>query len=139
MVRWYRRWTGYDSAMAQLAPPSVQIFGRESDQPTRAAIRFFKERRFTIHFVDLRRKPMAAGELRRFTDRLGPRAVLDAEGRAAREAGFAYLRLTEADVVERLLGNQQLLRLPLVRYGHSVSVGRDEAAWKAWLAGPGPG
>ena len=120
--------------MVKPAPPSVQIFGLENDQATRAALRFFKERRFTIHLVDLRRKPMAAGELRRFTDRLGPRAVLDADGRAAREAGFAYLRPTDAEVVERLLADQRLLRLPLVRYANSVSVGRDEAAWKAWLA-----
>lgn len=129
----------YDSAMAQPAAPSVQIFGLENDQPTRAAIRFFKERRFMIHFVDLRRKPMAAGELRRFTDRLGPRAVLDINSRAAREAGLAYLRLTDVEVVERLLGDQRLLRLPLVRHGNSVSAGRDEAAWKAWLTAPSPG
>ena len=139
MVRWYRRWTGYDSVMAQPAPPSVQIFGLENDQATRAAVRFFKERRFTIHFVDLRRKPMAAGELRRFTDRLGPRAVLDPDCRAARDAGFAYLRLTDTEVAERLLADQRLLRLPLVRHANSVSVGRDEAAWKAWLAAPAPG
>ena len=119
--------------MAQPAPPTVQIFGVDNDQATRAAVRFFKERRFTIHLVDLRRKPMAAGELRRFTDRLGPRAVLDAEGRLAREAGFAYLRLTDAEVVERPLANQRLLKLPLVRYANSVSVGRTEAVWKTWL------
>ncbi len=122
--------------MAQPASLTVQIFGLENDQATRAALRFFKERRFTIHLVDLRRKPMAAGELRRFTDRLGPRAVLDAEGRVAREAGFAYLRLTDAEVVERLLANQRLLKLPLVRYAKSVSVGRAEAVWKSWLGAP---
>ena len=122
--------------MAQPAPPTVQIFGVENDQATRAAVRFFKERRFTIHLVDLRRKPMAAGELRRFTERLGPRAVLDAEGRLAREAGFAYLRLTDAEVAERLLANQRLLKLPLVRYANAVSVGRDEAVWKSWLVAP---
>src|SRR5476649_97397 len=125
--------------MAQPPAPSVQVFGLVDDQTTRAALRFFKERRFTIHFVDLRRKPIAAGELRRFTDRLGPRNVLDADGRAARDAGFAYLRLTDAEVVERLLADQRLLRLPLVRYANSMSVGRDEAVWKAWLALSGPG
>ena len=137
-MRWYRRRTGYDSAMAQPSPPSVQVFGLVDDQPTRAALRFFKERRFTIHFVDLRRKPIAAGELRRFTDRLGARAVLDAEGRAARDAGLGYLRLTDAEVVERLLADQRLLRLPLVRYGNALSAGRNEVAWKAWLAAPHP-
>ncbi len=125
--------------MAQPVPPSVQVFGLVDDQPTRAALRFFKERRCTIHFVDLRRKPIAAGELRRFTDRLGARSLLDAEGRAAREAGFAYLRLTDAEVVERLLADQRLLRLPLVRHGSELSAGRAEATWKGWLSGAARG
>ena len=125
--------------MAQPPAPSVQVFGLVDDQATRAALRFFKERRFTIHFVDLRRKPIAAGELRRFTDRLGARTVLDADGRVAREAGFVYLRLTDAEVVERLLADQRLLRLPLVRHANDVSAGRAESAWKGWLAAKGPG
>ena len=122
--------------MALPIPPSVQVFGLVDDQPTRAALRFFKERRFTIHFVDLRRRPLASGELRRFTDRLGARAVLDADGRVGRELGLAYLRMTDAEVVELLLADQRLLVLPLVRYANEVSVGRDESAWKAWLAAP---
>jgi arsenate reductase len=124
--------------MAKPAPASVQVFGLVDDQPTRAALRFYKERRFEIHFVDIRRKPIAAGELRRFTDRLGARTVLDAEGRAAREAGLAYLSLSEIELAERLLADQRLLRLPLVRFGSNVSAGRAEPAWKAWLAAPKP-
>ncbi len=125
--------------MAQPAPPSVQVFGLVDDQPTRAALRFFKERRFTIHFVDLRRKPIAPGELRRFTERLGARALLDADGRVARELGLGHLRMTDAELVERLLADPRLLRLPLVRLGTSLAAGRDEAAWKAWLAAPARG
>ncbi len=112
----------------------VQIFGLENDQPTRAALRFFKERRVEVHFVDLRRKPIAPGELRRFTDRLGPAALLDTERRAYRDAGLGYLRMDDAAIVERLLADVRLLRLPLVRFGNEVTVGRAEAVWKAWLA-----
>ena len=39
---------------------SVQIFGLKNSQATRAAERFFKERRVTIHMVDLKQKPLAA-------------------------------------------------------------------------------
>ena len=121
------------------APPSgatVQIFGLESDQATRAAVRFFKERRVGVHQVDLRRKPIARGELRRFVDKLGAAALLDAEGKAYRDAGLSYMRLDDAEIVERLLADPRLLRLPLVRFGNDVSAGRDEVAWKAWLARP---
>lgn len=110
--------------------PSVQVFGLESDQATRAAIRFFKERRVAIHLVDLRKKAIAPGELRRFVERLGAHALLDEGGRAYREQGLAYLRMTDDEIAQRLLADARLLRLPLVRAGNLVSAGRDEAAWK---------
>jgi len=124
--------------MPQPAPVQVQVFGIERDQATRAAIRFFKERRVPISFVDLRRRPIAAGELRRFVERLGAAALLDPDGRAYQEAGLTYLRMDEAGIVSRLLADLNLLRLPLVRRGADVTVGRAEATWTGWLR-PGAG
>ena len=122
--------------MAGKAAPTVQIFGRDDSQETRAALRFFRERRVDVHLVDLRRKPMAPGELRRFTERLGAEAVADREGKAWRDAGLGYLRMDEAELAGRLLADQRLLRLPLVRAGNRFAAGRDEAAWKGLLAAP---
>lgn len=112
----------------------VQVFGTPDSPATRAAQRFFKERRLEIHFVDVRRKPLAPAELRRFVDRLGPRAVADEDSKAWRDAGLAYLRMDDAELTERLLADQRLLRLPLVRVGNGVAAGKDEPAWKALLA-----
>jgi arsenate reductase len=114
-------------------PATIQVFGLERDQDTRAALRFFKERRTPISFVDLRKRPIAPGELRRFVERLGAEALLDPTSRAYREGGLAYLRMDEAGVVARLLGDATLLRLPLVRHRHEVTVGRAEPTWTAWL------
>jgi len=116
--------------------PNIQVFGLDDSPSTRAALRFFRERRIVVHYVDLRKKPIAAGELRRFTDRLGAAALLDTEGRAYREAGLAHLAADPAGITARLLADVRLLRLPLVRYGDDVTAGKDEAAWKAWLAKP---
>lgn len=118
-----------------MSGPTVQVFGTPDSQPTRAALRFFKERRIEIHFVDVRRKPMAAGELRRFVDRLGASALADQDSRAWKDAGLGYLRMDDADLAVRLLADQRLLRLPLVRAGNGVAAGRDEAAWKALVSG----
>ena len=87
-----------------------------------------------VHFVDLHRKPMAAGELRRFVERLGARAVADTEGKPWRDAGLGYLSMTDADLAVRLLSDQRLLRIPLVRIDNRFAAGRDEAAWKALVA-----
>jgi len=115
------------------APPLIQVFGLERDQATRAAIRFFKERRIPISFVDLRTRPIAAAELRRFVDRLGANSLLDQKSRGYREDGLAYLRMDDKAIVARLLADVSLLRLPLVRYGSAVTVGRNEASWTAWI------
>ncbi|HEV8280459.1 MAG TPA: ArsC/Spx/MgsR family protein [Candidatus Limnocylindrales bacterium] len=117
--------------------PTIQIFGLEKDQSTRAAQRFFKERRVPISFVDLRKRSIAPAELRRFIERLGARTLIDETSRAYRDAGLGYMRMDDDDLVVRLLADASLLRLPLVRNGNEVTAGRAEATWKAWLAGPG--
>ena len=87
-----------------------------------------------IAFVDLAVRPMAPTELRRFADRLGADALVDREGRRFRELGLAWLQMDDKDLLRRLLDDQRLLRLPLVRRGDAFAAGVDEAAWKRLLA-----
>lgn len=119
--------------------PDIQVFGRDDSSATRAALRFFRERRVIVHYVDLRKRPIAAGELRRFTERLGSRAMLDDTSKAYQDAGLAYLSLDDAGVTSRVLADARLLRLPLVRHGDHVTVGAAEATWTAWLRPSGGG
>ena len=111
------------------------MFGLVDSRPTQAAVRFFKERRVDVTFVDLRRKPIAAGELRRFVERLGAAALLDTEGKLYKDLGLGYMRLADDEIVERLLAHSALLRLPLVRFGGAFTAGPADATWKIWLAG----
>ncbi len=107
----------------------------KSSQAARAAERFFKERRIAIQYVDLSQKPMAPGEIRRFVERFTLRGLLDTESKVYVEAGLPYLKVSDADLLARIEREPKLLRLPLVRGGNKVSIGHDEAAWKAMLAG----
>ena len=131
-------------AKSDYVPVVVQIFGIKSSSATRAAERFFKERRVSIQMVDLKQKPMAPGEIRRFTDRFGGvTGLLDTTGKPYEDAGLKYLRVTEAELLERIEREPRLLRLPLVRVANKVALGDDEAAWKeiatiALAAGTGP-
>jgi arsenate reductase-like glutaredoxin family protein len=114
--------------------PTVQLFGLEGDRATRAGLRFFKERRVDVSFVDLGRRPIAPGELRRFVERLGALACADTAGRAWKDAGLGYMRMTDDELATRLLSDVRLLRLPLARHGSDVTAGPAEATWKRWLA-----
>jgi arsenate reductase len=113
--------------------PDIQVFGRDDSAETRAALRFFRERRIVVHYVDVRKRGIAPGELRRFTQRLGAATLLDPTSRPYRDQGLAHLTLDEAGVVTRLLADPRLLRLPLARHGSEVTAGLAEATWSAWL------
>ena len=113
--------------------PDIQVFGRDDSAETRAALRFFRERRIVVHYVDVRKRGIAPGELRRFTQRLGAATLLDPASRPYRDQGLAHLTLDEAGVVTRLLADPRLLRLPLARHGNEVTAGPAETTWSAWL------
>jgi arsenate reductase len=117
---------------------AVQIFGLKNSSATRAAERFFKERRAAIQTVDLNQKPMAPAEIKRFIDRFGLSGLLDCEGKAYIDAGLKYLKLSDAELLGRIEREPRLLQLPLVRGGKRLSIGHDESSWKAMLAMPDP-
>ena len=124
--------------MSATPAPNVQVFGREDSPATRAALRFFKERRVGVHFVDLRRRPIAPGELQRFVARLGAAALADTTSRPWRDAGLGYLSMDDAELAARLLADARLLLLPLVRNGNAVTAGPADTTWKTWFTAPGP-
>ncbi len=113
---------------------NVQIFGLKNSQATRAAERFFKERRVSIHMVDLKQKPMSPGEIKRFVDRFGFAALLDSEGKAYIDSGLKYLKVSDGDLLGRIERDPRLLRLPLVRAANRLSIGHDEDSWNSMIA-----
>lgn len=116
----------------------VQIFGIKNSQVTRAAERFFKERRVPVQLLDLRQKPMAPAEIGRFVQRFGLAALLDTEGKPYVDAGLKYLKMTDSELLQRIERDPGLLRLPLVRADKKLSVGRDEESWKAMCVSSPP-
>jgi arsenate reductase-like glutaredoxin family protein len=115
---------------------TVQIFGLRDSQATRAAERFFKERRAAIQSVDLKQKPMAPREIQRFTERFGMAEILDREGKAYVDAGLKYLRLSDSELLARIGRDPKLLRLPLIRADRQLSIGQDPESWQTMLKEP---
>lgn len=111
----------------------VQIFGVRKSVDTRKALRFFAERRVKTHFVDLMERPAAKGELRRFVQKFGIDAILDAGSKRFQELGLRHARLTEDGWLDKLSAEPLLLRMPLVRNAAQLTVGEDEKTWKKWM------
>ena len=90
-------------------------------------------------FVDLKKRPPAPGELKRFAQKFGARALLDEDSKAFKRANLGYLTMGDSEVIDRVIAEPKLLRLPLVRYGDELTIGVDEEAWRAWhRAGDSP-
>ncbi|GGJ56744.1 arsenate reductase family protein [Deinococcus roseus] len=112
----------------------VQIFGIKKSQDTRKAERFFKERKVKIHQVDLEVRPIAKGELARFTQKAGGLlGLIDTNSKTYQKKGLEFMKLSEERWLELVQDNPDLLILPLVRFGQKVTIGADEATWKSWM------
>jgi arsenate reductase-like glutaredoxin family protein len=112
----------------------VQVFGIRKSADTRKALRFFAERRIKTHFVDLTIRPASLGELRRFAHKFGVPALVDRESRRFADLGLRATQLSDERWLQKLSEEPLLLRMPLVRCQHQVTVGVDEATWRAWAA-----
>lgn len=113
----------------------VQIFGVRKSADTRAALRFFAERRIKVHFVDLHERAAAPGELRRFAQRFGVAALVDRASRRFAELGLGASHLTDTRWLDTLAAEPLLLRMPLVRWQHRLTVGPATDLWKGWVQG----
>jgi len=111
----------------------AQIFGFTDCQETRKAQRFFKERGIAVHFVDLKERPAARGELRRFAEKFGAGALIDKEGPRYKALGLRVALDSPERLVERALTEPRLLVTPLVRCGGRVAIGYTPEAWQEWV------
>lgn len=110
----------------------VQIFGTKKSPATRAALRFFAERRIKVHFVDLQQRAASVGELRRFVQKFGIAGVLHRDSKRFAELGLGTATYGDERWLEKLADEPLLLRQPLVRNGSQLTVGAAEAQWKEW-------
>ncbi|PYP36111.1 MAG: arsenate reductase [Gemmatimonadetes bacterium] len=112
----------------------VQVFGVKKSAGTRAALRFFAERRIKVHFVDLNERAAAVGELRRFAQQFGVAALVDRESRRFGELGLRSAILSDERWLEKLSLEPLLLRMPLVRHQEQLTIGAAPESWDEWYA-----
>ena len=112
----------------------VQVCGIKKSSETRAALRFFAERRIKVHFVDLKEKAASVGELRRFAQKFGIAALIDRESKRFGELGLRSAILSDERWLEKLSLEPLLLRMPLVRNQQQLTIGAAQETWNDWYA-----
>jgi Arsenate reductase and related proteins, glutaredoxin family len=111
---------------------NIQIFGTNKSFDTKKAMRYFKERKISFQFIDMKEKEMSRGELTSVIRAVGGiDALLDPECRD-QDALALVKYISENSKEDKLLENQQVIKQPVVRNGRQATVGYQPEIWKGW-------
>ncbi|MEO7113062.1 MAG: ArsC/Spx/MgsR family protein [Polyangiaceae bacterium] len=111
----------------------IQVFGTSKCKQTRAALRFFADRRIKVQSVELREKGLSKGELASVARAVGgARALYDEDSPRVKERGLQHSGPSDERLMELLVSDPLLLRTPIVRNGSQAAVGNAELMWKAF-------
>ena len=106
---------------------NIQIFGTKKNFDSKKAERYFKERGIKYQFIDMKEKGLSKGEFQ---------SVCQAVG--------GYNKLIDTDckdkdllalityIAEKILENQSIIKVPVVRNGKQATVGYQPEIWKNW-------
>ena len=111
---------------------NIQIFGTKKSQDTRKAERFFKERRINFQSIDLKEKYMSKGELTSVMQAVGGIDSLIDMDCKDKDTLLLLNHIAAEDKFDKLLENQHLLKMPVVRNGKLATVGYQPDIWKGW-------
>ncbi len=111
---------------------NIQIFGTKKNFDSKKAERYFKERGIKYQFVDMKEKGLSKGEFTSVCQAVGGYEKLIDEKCKERDLLALIKYIAEEDRAEKILENQKVLKLPIVRNGKQATVGYEPDIWKNW-------
>ena len=111
---------------------NIQIFGTKKSQDTRKAERFFRERGIKYQFVDMKEKGLSRGEFESVKKAVGGLDNMIDQDCIDKDLLALITWIAEEDRAEKVLENQSVLKLPIVRNGKLATTGYQPEIWKTW-------
>lgn len=111
---------------------NIQIFGTKKSNDSKKAERFFSERGIRYQFIDMKEKGMSKGEFRAVCQAVGGiRNMIDPD---CQDKDLLKLMdyIVPEDLEEKILENQKVIRVPVVRNGKQATLGYQPDVWKNW-------
>lgn len=111
---------------------NIQIFGTKKSSDTRKAERFFKERGIRFQSVDMKEKGLSKGEFQSVMQAVGGLEAMIDENCKDNDTLMLIKYIAAEDKMQKVLENQSVLILPIVRNGKQATVGYQPDVWKTW-------
>ncbi len=111
---------------------NIQIFGTKKSKDSQKAERFFKERGIKFQYVDMKLKGLSKGEFESVRKAVGGLEAMIDRNCKDKDLLALITYIAEEDRAEKVLENQSVLLLPIVRNGKQATVGYQPDVWKKW-------
>lgn len=111
---------------------NIQIFGTKKSFDTKKAERYFKERGIKYQFIDMKEKGMSKGEFNSVLQAVGALDKLIDQDCKDKDLLALIKYIAEDDKIQKILENQKVIKIPIVRNGKQATVGYQPEVWKAW-------
>ena len=111
---------------------NIQIFGTKKCNDTKKAERFFKERGIKYQFIDMKEKGLSKGEFQSVCKAVGGYNKLIDTDCKDKDLLALITYIAEEDKAEKILENQSIIKVPVVRNGKQATVGYQPEIWKSW-------
>ena len=111
---------------------NIQIFGTKKNFDSKKAERYFKERGIKYQFIDMKEKGLSKGEFQSVCKAIGGYNKLIDTDCKDKDLLALITYIAEEDKAEKILENQSIIKVPVVRNGKQVTVGYQPEIWKNW-------
>ncbi len=100
-----------------------QVFGTKKCKETQKALRYFKERRIDIQFIDLTVKGMSQGELNNVLQFYSIDEIIDTDSKEYEKRNLKYM---SHDPKQVILDYPLIMKTPVIRKDKKVQLGFKE-------------
>ncbi len=111
---------------------NIQIFGTNKSFDTKKAMRYFKERGIKYQFIDMKEKGMSKGEFNSVKQSVGGLDIMIDNECKDKDLLALIKYIDDSQKEEKILKNQQLLKVPIIRDGKKATIGYCPDIWKEW-------
>lgn len=111
---------------------NIQIFGTKKNFDSKKAERYFKERGIKYQFIDMKEKGLSKGEFQSVCQAIGGYDKLKDTDCKDKDLLALITYIAEEDKAEKILENQSIIKVPVVRNGKQATVGYQPEIWKSW-------
>ena len=111
---------------------NIQIFGTKKNFDSKKAERYYKERGIKYQFIDIKEKGLSKGEFQSVCQAIGGYNRLIDTDCKDKDLLALITYFAEEDKAEKILENQSIIKVPVVRNGKQATVGYQPEIWKNW-------